>query len=47
MVLEEKLEREVGREICDMPVTAGMSERRGRTGEGGRRGKVHVTGREG
>lgn len=39
MELEEKLKREVGREICDMPVTAGVNERRG--------GEVHVTGREG
>lgn len=38
MVLEEKLKMEVGREICDMPVTAGMKERRGRTGKGGREG---------
>lgn len=38
MELEEKLKREVGREICDMPVTGGMKERRGRTDGGGREG---------
>lgn len=35
MLEEKKTKREVGREICDMPVTGGMNERRGRTDGGG------------